>query len=60
MISKAKKYFSFFGMMATTVDMQMHALYSMIHQLAQIIPNIEKLTQLVVLQPVQIKNKNEK
>ncbi|MEA1913728.1 MAG: hypothetical protein U9N30_00290 [Campylobacterota bacterium] len=56
MISKAKKYFSFFGMMANAVDMQINALYSLMHQLKISTPRIEKLTQTVVLRPVQNNN----
>ena len=60
MISKTKKYFSFFGMMATAVDIKINALFSVIDQLLQLIVNIQKQTQHVVLQPVQLKNKIRK
>jgi len=60
MISKTKKYFSFFGMMATAVNIKIHALFSVINQLLQLIVTIQKQTQYVVLQPIQLKHKIKK
>lgn len=55
MITKARKYFSFFGMMATASDMKTKALYSLIGQLETIMPQINRFKHLVVLKPVQTK-----
>jgi hypothetical protein len=60
MISKAKKYFTFFGMMAATVDKKLQTIYSKIEQLNIIVPNIEARSHFIQLQPIQTKNKIEK
>jgi hypothetical protein len=57
MVNRAKKYFSFFGMMAATIDVQIQASRSSIRQLKRIVPMIEQYAHVVVLKPVQIKNK---
>ena len=53
MISKAKRYFSFFGMMASSSDMKMAKLYSQIGTLDRVVDNIINLLLIpIILQPI--------
>jgi hypothetical protein len=59
MISKTRNYFSFFGMMASSVDIKMHAFYSMIDNILHtIMPRISISEKSIVLKPVYTQTKN--
>ncbi|GGD37562.1 hypothetical protein GCM10012288_09590 [Malaciobacter pacificus] len=59
MISKCKKYFTFFGILAATADTKMHSFFSMIESI--ITKNIPKITRLLlskVLKPIKLYSTN--
>jgi hypothetical protein len=54
MITKVKKYFSFYGMMATSSDIQTAKLYSIVEQLSKLmIPNIIKRLLVNMFRAIQ-------
>ena len=61
MISKNKKYFSLFGILAATVDRQISSLYSIIQELLSIdVPKISKLLMAEELKPSNLYSTNNK
>ena len=59
MISKHKKYFSFFGILAATVDRKMQSFYCSIDSI--IINNLPKIIKLLlskVLKPIKLYSTN--
>ena len=60
MISKTRKYFSFFGVLCATVDRQISSFYSLISNLLTF--NIPKITAILMssqLKPVQLYSTNK-
>ena len=60
MISKTRKYFTFFGILAATVDRQISSFYSLISNLLTF--NIPKITAILMssqLEPVQLHSTNK-
>ena len=54
MLSKSRKYFTFFGILAATVDRQIHSFYSSIDALmTKDIPKITKLLLSKQLKPIK-------
>ncbi len=61
MISKTRKYFSFFGILAATVDRKLQSLNCMIHAiLSNKMPKITKLLLLTQLKPIKLYSTNNK
>lgn len=59
MISKCKKYFTLFGILAATADGKMHSFYCMIDSIiSKDIPNITKLLLSKVLKPIKLYSTN--
>ena len=59
MISKHKKYFSFFGILAATVDRKMQSFYcSMDSIISNNLPKIIKLLLSKVLKPIKLYSTN--
>ena len=58
MISKAKKYFSFFGMLSMSVDMQTRAFYAAIHALNEHTIKVTLTLQQQLLQPTYTSSTN--
>ncbi len=59
MISKCKKYFTLFGILAATADGKMHSFFSMIESITT--KNIPKITRLLlskVLKPIKLYSTN--
>lgn len=54
MISKNRKYFTLFGILAATVDNKINSLYSLIHELISLeIPKINNILHSSVLKPIK-------
>lgn len=53
MISKSKKYFTFFGILAATVDRKIHSLYCTIDNIKSNIPKINRLLLAKELKPMK-------
>lgn len=61
MISKNRKYFSFFGILAATVDKKIGSLYSVMDALTSIdMPKISKLLMAKELKPINLYSTNKK
>lgn len=60
MLSNAKNYFSFFGILASSVNMKIQACYSTMKNLFQTLPKIETITAQLLKQPVLVQNKTQK
>ena len=61
MISKNKKYFTLFGILAATVDTQMHSKFSSINAyIEKNIPTITKSLIQIILVPVNQYSTNKK
>ena len=59
MISKTRKYFSFFGILAATVNRKLQSFNCMIHAiLVNIMPKINKLLLLKQLKPSKLYSTN--
>lgn len=59
MISKHKKYFSFFGILAATVDGKMQSFYCSIDSIiSNNLPKITKLLLSKVLKPIKLYSTN--
>ncbi|CAM4020597.1 hypothetical protein [Arcobacter cloacae] len=59
MISKHKKYFSFFGILAATVDRKMQSFYCSIDSIiSNNLPKIIKLLLSKVLKPIKLYSTN--
>lgn len=59
MISKHKKYFTLFGILAATADKKMQSFYCMIDSiLSQDLPKITKLLLSKVLKPIKLYSTN--
>lgn len=59
MISKCRKYFTFFGILAATVDRKLQSFYCMIDSiLSQDLPKITKLLLSKVLKPIKLYSTN--
>jgi hypothetical protein len=59
MISKHKKYFSFFGILAATVDRKMQSFYCSIDSIiSNNLPKITKLLLSKVLKPIKLYSTN--
>ncbi len=59
MISKYKKYFSFFGILAATVDRKMQSFYCSIDSIiSNNLPKIIKLLLSKVLKPIKLYSTN--
>ena len=55
MISKSKKYFTFFGILAATVDRKIHSFYCTVHSImSQDLPKITRLLLSKQLKPIKI------
>lgn len=55
MISKSKKYFTFFGILAATVDRKIHSFYCTVNAiLSTDLPKITKLLLSKQLKPIKI------
>jgi hypothetical protein len=59
MISRAKQYFSFFGMLSMSVDIKTNALYSAISELAKHTTQIVLKLQKELLQPTYTQSTNQ-
>jgi hypothetical protein len=60
MISKSKKYFTIFGLLAATVDKKMQSIYCMIHAiLHSSLPRITKLLLAKELKPINLYSTNK-
>ncbi len=60
MISKSKKYFTLFGMLAATVDRKTSSIYSLIHSLMSIdMPKIVNLLISRQLKPAKLYSTNK-
>ena len=59
MISKAQKYFSFFGMLSMSVDMKTRAFYALINALNKHAINIVLTLQRQLLQPTYTQSTNQ-
>lgn len=61
MISKTRKYFSFFGILAATVNRKLQSFNCMIHAiLSNKMPEITKLLLLKQLKPINLYSTNKK
>lgn len=61
MISKTRKYFSFFGILAATVNRKLQSFNCMIHAiLSNTMPEITKLLLLKQLKPINLYSTNKK
>ncbi len=61
MISKTRKYFSFFGILAATVNRKLQSFSCMIHAiLSNKMPKITKLLLLTQLKPIKLYSTNNK
>lgn len=58
MISKSRKYFTFFGILAATVDRKIHSLYCTIDNIKSNLPNINRLLLANALKPVKLYSTN--
>ncbi|RXJ82785.1 hypothetical protein [Arcobacter sp. F2176] len=60
MISKSKKYFTLFGMLAATVDRKISSIYSLIHSLISIdMPKIVNILISRQLKPAKLYSTNK-
>lgn len=59
MLSNAKNYFSFFGILASSVNAKIEACYSTMKNLFHILPKIETITAQQLKQPVLVQNKTQ-
>lgn len=60
MISKCKKYFTLFGMLAATVDRKISSIYSLIHTLLDTqVPKIVNILKSRQLKPVKLNSTNK-
>lgn len=59
MISKCRKYFTFFGILAATADRKMHSFFSMIESIIDnAIPEITRLLMSKQLKPINLYSTN--
>lgn len=58
MISKSKKYFTFFGILAATVDRKIHSLYCIIDNIKSNISKINRLLLAKELKPMKLYSTN--